>query len=120
MATDMFHLIQNLDKEAVISHDRFTTKVVFQDEHIKVVLFGFAPGQQLLEHATPMPAIIHFLRGEAKISLGQDWEEVSAGAWIHLEPTLPHSISAVTEVVMILVQLKCGKIAPTTQPVAPQ
>jgi quercetin dioxygenase-like cupin family protein len=39
---------------------------------LKVVVFGFAAGQELSEHTSSSPAIMHFIQGEAQVTLGTD------------------------------------------------
>jgi quercetin dioxygenase-like cupin family protein len=73
---------------------------------VKAVLFGFAPGQELSEHTAAAPAILHFVRGEARLTLGGDVTEARAGAWVHMPAQLPHSVFARTPVVMLLLLLK--------------
>jgi quercetin dioxygenase-like cupin family protein len=86
--------------------DGTLSRAVYQDECLKVVLFGFSAGQELSEHTASTPAIMHFLKGEAAITLGNDAMEVKAGAWVHMTPSLRHSIKARTPVVMLLLLLK--------------
>ena len=47
-------------------------RAVFTDERIKVLVFPFKAGQTLEEHSAPHPAILHFLEGEADVTLGDD------------------------------------------------
>jgi quercetin dioxygenase-like cupin family protein len=82
------------------------SRTLFQDELLKVVLFGFSAGQELSEHTASMPAIMHFLTGESDVTLGPDRVAANAGTWIHMAPQLPHSIRAKTSVVMLLSLLK--------------
>jgi quercetin dioxygenase-like cupin family protein len=70
------------------------------------VLFGFAAGQELSEHTASTPAIMHFLKGEADVALGQDKVAASAGTWIHMTARLPHSLLAKTPTTMLLMLLK--------------
>ncbi|HEX2476817.1 MAG TPA: cupin domain-containing protein [Lacipirellulaceae bacterium] len=86
--------------------DGTLSRTLFQDELLKVVLFGFAAGQELSEHTASTPAIMHFLRGDADVTLGAEQSAVTAGTWIHMTSQLPHSIRAKTPVVMLLVLLK--------------
>lgn len=86
--------------------DGTLSRTVYQDERLKVVLFGFAAGQELSEHTASTPAIMHFLRGEANITLGAETHEVAAGAWVRMSAQLPHSIRTKTPVVMLLLLLK--------------
>jgi quercetin dioxygenase-like cupin family protein len=89
-----------------IPEDSIVSKTLEHNDAVKVVLFGFAPGQFLSEHSVPKYAIIHFLDGEAELTLGEETTMVKAGAWAHMPPSLPHSIKAVTPVKMLLLMLK--------------
>ena len=86
--------------------DGTLSRTIYQDERLKVVLFGFASGQELSEHTASTPAIMHVLKGEAKISLGNNTVSAKAGTWIHMTPNLKHSIHADTPATMLLLLLK--------------
>jgi quercetin dioxygenase-like cupin family protein len=85
--------------------DSIVSRTLYRDDTIKVVLFGFAPGQGLSEHSSSRPALVHFLHGEATLQLGDNQYEVGANAWAHMPPGLPHSIHAKTETRMLLILL---------------
>ncbi|RMF36435.1 MAG: cupin domain-containing protein [Chloroflexi bacterium] len=89
-----------------VPSDSILSRTVYHDDRVKVVLFGFAAGQELSEHTASQPAILHFLEGEAHLTLGEDSMEAHAGTWVHMPPQLPHSIVAKTPVVMLLLLLK--------------
>ncbi len=86
--------------------DSILSRTVYEDSHLKAILFGFAAGQELSEHTSTYTALLHFLRGEAHLTLGGDALEAAAGTWVRMEPRLPHSIVAKTPVVMLLLMLK--------------
>ena len=86
--------------------DGTLSRTVHQDERLKSVLFGFSAGQELSEHTASTPAVMHFLKGEAAVTLGDDAIEVKAGSWVHMTAGLRHSIRARTPVVMLLLLLK--------------
>ncbi len=86
--------------------DGTLNRTLHQDERLKAVLFGFAAGQELSEHTSSMPAVMHFLKGEATVTLGDDQREVGPGAWIHMTAGLRHSIRTRTPLVMLLLRLK--------------
>ncbi len=77
-------------------------RALYTDDHVKVLAFPFEAGQALDEHTAPHPAALHFLRGEADVTLGPDAVDARAGTWIHMPPGLPHSIRARTDTVMLL------------------
>ena len=82
------------------------SRTLYSDGKLKVILFGFDQGQELSEHTSTMPAIIHILNGEARLPLGDDPIEAKAGSWVHMSPQLRHSIYAKTPLVMLLILIK--------------
>jgi quercetin dioxygenase-like cupin family protein len=96
----------NLETEAAIPENGILSRTLYADEHVKVVLFGFAAGQELSAHTAPMAASLYFVSGEAQVTLGEESCEARAGAYIHMAPQLPHGIVARTGVVMLLTMYK--------------
>jgi quercetin dioxygenase-like cupin family protein len=86
--------------------DSIVSRTIYKDDRIKAVLFAFAPGQELSEHTASTAAIIHILRGEARLVLGTDVREAAAGTWVRMPPQLPHSLLAKTPVLMLLLLLQ--------------
>jgi quercetin dioxygenase-like cupin family protein len=101
-----YTLINNLVQEAQPPADGILSKTVFQNDRIKVVLFGFGEGQELSEHTASRPAILHFVQGEATVGLGDDTQNCHAGSWVHMPANLKHSVRAKTPVVMLLTLIK--------------
>lgn len=101
-----YAMIDDVLGQIEIPRDGTLSRTVHHDEQLKVVLFAFAAGQELSEHTASTAAILHFLAGEAELTLGPDRKVVGAGAWIHMPPHLPHSVRARTDVVMLLTLLK--------------
>ncbi|MCP4167603.1 MAG: cupin [Chloroflexi bacterium] len=96
------NLIEQLPE---IPADSIVSRTIISDDDIKVILFGFAAGQELSEHTAARPAVLHFLEGEASLTLGKDTFEAGPGTWSHMAPNLPHSIVAKTQVAMLLLML---------------
>jgi len=95
-------LVESIETPA----DGTLSRTLYQDERVKVVLFSFSAGQELSEHTAATPAIMHFLSGDAEVTLGPDHVTAVAGTWIHMTAQLPHSIRTRTPVVMVLTLLK--------------
>ena len=91
-----------------IPADSIVSRSIFADDSVKTILFGFAPGQELSEHTASFPAILHFLQGEARLTLGDDEMEAAPGTWVHMPAHLPHGVYANTEVAMLLLLLVSG------------
>ena len=104
--SDPYTLVADLAQQVQTPADGTLSRTIFQDEQLKVVLFGFAPGQELSEHTASTPALLHFLEGEAELTLGAETMEVRGNTWVHMTAKLPHSIRAKTPVVMLLLLLK--------------
>jgi quercetin dioxygenase-like cupin family protein len=110
--SNAYQVIADMAREIIPPSDGTLSRTIHQDEHLKAVLFGFAAGQELSEHTASMPAVMHFLSGEADVTLGSDHVNATAGSWIYMPAQLQHSISATTPVVMLLLLLKQGWAKP--------
>jgi quercetin dioxygenase-like cupin family protein len=88
-----------------IPADSIVSRTYYENDEIKAILFGFAPGQELSEHTAARPAILHFLEGQADLTLGDEKKLARAGTWVHMQPHLPHSIVAKERLVMLLLLL---------------
>jgi quercetin dioxygenase-like cupin family protein len=103
-----YTLHTNLDRPLDLPAEGTLSRTLYQDERLKVVLFNFCAGQELSEHTAATPAIMHFLAGEADITLGPHAVAVAPGSWVHMPPQQPHSIRAKTPVTMLLTLVKSG------------
>ena len=50
--------------------------------------FGFAAGHELKEHTAPVDVILHFIDGEAEVTLGDEQKQVRGGTMIHLRKSV--------------------------------
>jgi len=104
--TSPYTFVADLAALAQAPADSILSRTIYRDERMKVVLFAFAPGQELSEHTASTAAILHILSGQCVLTLGGDTREASAGAWVHMPPQLPHSLHAKTAVQMLLLLLQ--------------
>jgi quercetin dioxygenase-like cupin family protein len=105
MTTAYTHIL-DLAGEAVPPADGILSRTVFEDDRLKAVAFGFGQGQELSEHTAAKPAMLFFVQGEAKLTLGDDAVEARPGTRVRMPTGLRHSIQATTPVVMLLLLLK--------------
>jgi quercetin dioxygenase-like cupin family protein len=75
---------------------------LLRTENMRVVLFGFSPGQELTEHTSTQHALVQVLTGECDFSLGDQWHHLKAGALLYMPPNLRHAVKATTEFSMLL------------------
>lgn len=101
-----YTLISDLAKEVQPPAKGILSRTLLDNDRLKVVAFGFAQGEELSEHTASMPAVLHFLQGEATVTLGDDRQEATAGTWVYMPAGLKHSIRAKTPVFMLLLPLK--------------
>jgi len=97
---------KDLRAEVQVPENGILSRTLQNDDRSKVVLFGFAPGQELTAHTAPFPATLYFVKGEADLQLGEDHMTASEGTYAYMTPNLEHGIKAKTEVVMLLTMLK--------------
>lgn len=97
------NIIQELPQ---IPSDSIISRTIHSDEHVNITLFGFAPGQELSEHTSTMPAILEVIKGSATITLGTETHTAEAGSLIYIPARLEHSLIAETEIAMLLYLLK--------------
>jgi quercetin dioxygenase-like cupin family protein len=101
--TDLAALVEEAPADSIVS------RTVYKDDNVRVILFAFAPGEKLSEHTSSYPAILHFLDGEAEVTLGSESMVAHPGAWVHMAPNLPHSVAAQTDVRMLLTMITRGQ-----------
>lgn len=106
MSQPSYSYIPDLLKQVQIPPDGTLSRTLHNDEQMKVVLFGFSAGQELSEHTSSMPAILHVLSGETRLKLGDDTVEAKTGDWIRMSAGLRHSVYAKTPLVLLLVLVK--------------
>jgi quercetin dioxygenase-like cupin family protein len=97
-------LVPELPKDGIVS------RTFFKNEQVKVLVFGFDAGQELSEHTSSHPAILHFVQGEADLTLGDQQMQAVPGTWVYMQPHLPHSVVAQTPVIMLLIMLQTGSV----------
>ena len=104
---DKYIYFENLASELPeIPTDSIVSRTLYDDDQHKAILFGFAPGQELSEHTASQTALLYFIQGRAKLTLGEDESKAEAGTWVRMAPRLPHSVLAETQLVMLLIMLK--------------
>ena len=86
--TQGFTRIADLAKEVEPPNHGILTRTLFNDDDVKAVIFGFGQGEELSEHTASMPAMLHFIQGEATLTLGDNTVEAQPGTWIHMAPNL--------------------------------
>jgi quercetin dioxygenase-like cupin family protein len=99
-------LLENLAGQVETPRDGTLSRTLYNDDRLKAVLFAFSAGQELSEHTSSMPAVLHFLSGEAEVTLGDDRVAAKRDTWIHMPAGLRHAIKTREPTTMLLLLLK--------------
>ncbi len=99
-------VIASLSAELEISKDGTLSRVLYKDDDIRLVLFGFDTDQELTEHTAALPAILQVISGRAEIGLGEQKVITEPGAWIHMPAHQSHSVLALEPTVLLLTLLR--------------
>jgi quercetin dioxygenase-like cupin family protein len=92
----------NLTAEAPVPARGIHSQTLSNEAGVELVLFAFAAGEQLSEHTSARPAIIHILAGEGDLTVGGDAYAAIPGTWIRMPVDTRHSLLARTPLVMAL------------------
>jgi quercetin dioxygenase-like cupin family protein len=103
---DVYVYVQDLRQQAKVPEDGILSQTLQNDDRTRVILFGFAAGQELSAHTAPFPAMLTFLKGDALLKLGSEEQRATEGTFVYMRPNLEHGIKAQTEVVMLLTMIK--------------
>jgi len=92
----------DLATEAPIPARGILSQTLSNEGDIEFLLFAFAAGEQLSEHTSARPAIIHILAGEGELTVGGDAHPARPGTWLRMAPEVKHSLLARTPMQMAL------------------
>jgi quercetin dioxygenase-like cupin family protein len=95
-------IFRDLVAEAPVPARGILSQTLSNEDGIELVLFAFAPGEQLSEHTSARPAIIHILRGEADLTVDVESHRAVPGTWVRMSANTSHSVVARTGLVMAL------------------
>lgn len=84
------------------------SQTLYDADDVRLVMFGFAPGEELSEHTSARPAIVHILAGEGEAVVGGEHHHLGPGTWFHMPARTAHSIHATTPLTMALYLLAPG------------
>lgn len=94
--------ILSLTDETKFAANGIVSRTLLRTANSRVVLFGFAEGQELSEHTSTQSAVVQILSGECEFSLGGKPHLAKAGDLIYLPPNLPHAVLATKQFSMLL------------------
>ncbi len=104
--------ILSMPEETQFAANGIVSRTLLRTPTTRVVLFGFAEGQELSEHTSTSEALIQILSGRCEFSLDGKPHSLKAGDLLHMPPNLPHAVKATEKFSMLLTLLKPAENAP--------
>jgi len=104
----------SLTDETKFAPNGIVSRTLLRTDTTRVVLFGFAEGQELTEHTSTQQAVVQILSGECEFSLDGAPRLVKAGDLIYMPPNLRHAVKATQPFSMLLTLTKPSE--PKTNP----
>lgn len=98
--------IISLAQETQFAPNGIVSRTLLRVPNGRVVLFGFAEGQELTEHTSTQHALIQILSGECEFSLAGKPHALKAGDLLYMPPNLPHAVKATQQFSMLLTLFK--------------
>ena len=96
----------SLAQETQFAPNGIVSRTLLRTPTTRVVLFGFAEGQELTEHISTQHALVQVLSGECEFSLGGKPHNLKAGDFLHMPPNVPHALKATKQFSMLLTLFK--------------
>lgn len=97
--------VDDLVATARVPERGILSQTISDEDGVRVVLFGFAPGEELSEHTAARPAIIEIVAGTADVVVGGEAFAGVPGTWVRMPPRTAHSIHATAPLVLLLTLL---------------
>lgn len=94
--------IISLAGETRFAPNGIVSRTLLRTANSRVVLFGFAEGQELTEHTSAQHAVIQILSGECEFSLSGNPRTMKSGDLLYMPPNLPHAVKATSQFSMLL------------------
>ena len=95
-----------LAQETQFVPNGIVSRTLLRTGNARVVLFGFAEGQELTEHTSTQHALIEILTGQCEFYLAGKPHTLKAGDLLYMPPGLAHAVQATKQFSMLLTLFK--------------
>ncbi|HEX7100041.1 MAG TPA: cupin domain-containing protein [Acidimicrobiia bacterium] len=92
--------------EVEVPENGTLSRVLHQNDRIRLVLFAFDAGQELTEHSSGSAAIVQVLSGHIRFRVGDETHDLEPSSWLYMEAKSPHALVALEPSVMLLTLLR--------------
>src|ERR1041385_4461312 len=94
--------VLSLPTETQFAANGIVSRTLLRTKRSRVVLFGFAEGQELTEHTSTQNAVIQILSGECEFSLAGRPRPLKSGDLLFMPANLRHAVRATRAFSMLL------------------
>ena len=98
--------ITSLAQETQFAANGIVSRTLLKTGTGRVVLFGFAEGQELTEHTSTQHAMVQILSGRCAFSLNGQAHDLKTGDLLYMPPGAPHAVKATEQFSMLLTLFK--------------
>ena len=90
-------------KEGEFSQARPVSKLLYDSDALRVVVFGLLAGQEIPPHTAPSRVLMQVVQGKGAFITGTGEQQAQAGAFVVTEPDEPHGFKAADKSVLLAV-----------------
>lgn len=83
-----------------------TSRVVVDNDAVRVVVFSFDTGEQLTDHTATMPVVVQLTTGAMRFRVAGEEHELSPGDVVYLAPNEVHALEATEPSLLSLVMVR--------------
>lgn len=98
-------VVLQLADETRFAPNGIVSRTLLNLPEARVVLFGFAAGQELTEHTSTRHAWVHILSGSCEFTMAGEVHRLRAGQVVYMPPGTPHALRALEDFSMLLTLL---------------
>ncbi|MCZ4078690.1 DUF2249 domain-containing protein [Rhodococcus sp. H36-A4] len=89
-----------------VEKDKVKTRRVFKGPGVTMIRLSIDSGAVMTEHTAAVPIVLQSISGNAVIEVGGERIDMSAGAIVHVDAHVPHSVEAITPAHLLLLLLE--------------
>ncbi len=97
---------QELANLVEYAENSIVSKTILDKPAGTITLFAFDRGQKLSEHTAPYDAVVQVVDGAARLTIGGEDVNVSAGQIIIMPGNVPHAVAAEEKFKMLLTMIR--------------
>ena len=99
-------VIPDLSEEVDVPINGTLSRVLHQDDRMRLVLFAFDSGQELTEHRSASAAVVQVVKGRLEFTASGEAHDLGPGGWLYMAPGEEHALVATEPTLMLLTLLR--------------